>query len=117
MVVGPAFWEIHDFPAGYWRPMPDFFIEFARQQECQIEPDCFKRIIGSQSLDRILVDVTTTIGDDYPNQKAFPSRRHDPQFYDANRWLRTRVVERLIKTASHDWWFPRAALGVIMICP
>ena len=32
VVVGPAIWQLHDYPRDYWRPMPDFFVEFAERE-------------------------------------------------------------------------------------
>lgn len=32
VVVGPTVWQLHDYPADYWRPLPDFFIEFGRRE-------------------------------------------------------------------------------------
>src|SRR5215510_9746413 len=31
VVCGPVVWEIHRYPKDYWRPLPDFFVEFARR--------------------------------------------------------------------------------------
>jgi hypothetical protein len=38
VVSGPAIWELHDYPADFWRPMPGFFAEFARREGLQIVP-------------------------------------------------------------------------------
>lgn len=35
VVAGPIVMNLHDFPADYWRPLPDFYIECARR--CGVE--------------------------------------------------------------------------------
>jgi hypothetical protein len=36
LVVGPVIWPLHDYPADYWQPLPDFFIEFARREGAEV---------------------------------------------------------------------------------
>ena len=36
VVSGPAVWELHDYPADFWRPMPGFFVEFARREGLEV---------------------------------------------------------------------------------
>ena len=39
VVCGPAVWELHDFPRDYWRPLPDFYREFANRQGLVLAED------------------------------------------------------------------------------
>ena len=47
VVSGPAIWELHDYPADYWRPMPGFFLEFARRHGHEIVPGSAMWILES----------------------------------------------------------------------
>ena len=99
LVVTPAVWELHDFPADYWRPMPDFYTEFAAREGVDIVADTFKWITGLQLHD---VDAVGT-----GNQKALPGKASAPW-----RSRYSDAVHKLANTSGRGLYFPYSALGV-----
>ena len=110
VVVGPAFWELHDFPQDLWRPLPDFYVEFARRNDCSVADDAFKWIRGET-----LLDVEALRVHDAPAQKYVPSRVHGRQTYGRPRYFWSRGIHLLFRTMGHDLWFPRLGLGVTLV--
>jgi SAM-dependent methyltransferase len=106
VVAGPTVWELHDFPADYWRPMPDFFLEFARRHDCEIPADGLRWIV----LDR-LIEITTLTRD---GQKLLPSTHTARSVWGPTRALRSRVLHRAAHTVGRDLFFPYVGLGVCL---
>lgn len=102
VVVGPVVWELHDFPADYWRPMPDFFIEFARRHSMEIGE--MQWILGDR-----LVPVSALR--DGP-QKLVPSKGLDALLFGRRKALWSRVVHRAARTTGRHTFFPYSGLGV-----
>jgi len=109
VVVGPAIWQLHDFPADFWRPMPDFFIEFARRSSCTLEPNGLVWLVG----DRLI-----PVGDlSRAGQKLAPSKAVDGQLHGRSRAFWSRLANRLSNSTGRVMHFPEAGLGVVLRAP
>ena len=117
VVCGPAIWELHDFPADYWRPLPDFYLEFARREGCTVEPDSlcwslneFRYLPGRAPRTRILpVDALTRDG-----QKQVPSRLTATTVYGRPRAGVSIGLQRLLNLTGRVTRFPNVGLGVVL---
>ena len=104
IVAGPTVWQLHDFPADYWRPMPDFFLEFARRHGCEVPQDGLRWIV----LDRLVeVDRLTTGG-----QKLLPSTFTARSIWAPTKVVRSKLLHRVGRTFGRDVFFPYVGLGV-----
>lgn len=106
-IAGPTVWQLHDYPADYWRPMPAFFEEFARRHGCRVE------------MRRWLLDGRTMPGDALRDgdQLLLPSWMSAPQLWGSSRWTRSRVVHRLFDTVGRRTPFPLSGYGVVLRPP
>ena len=109
-VAGPVIWEAHDYPHDYWRPMPGFFLEFARREGLDVVPGSPTWLLE----DRLLPFDALRDG----SQHLVPSRRFAPQV-NAHRprslgALLDRGVARL---AGRRWVFPFCGFGVALRLP
>jgi SAM-dependent methyltransferase len=100
-IVTPTVWQIHDFPADYWRPMPDFYFEFARRERQTVE--LMYWIYGNA-----LIPVSELHAG---SQKLLPSK---DSLRQGIREGYSRVVHRLFNTTGRHTFFPYSALGVVM---
>ena len=107
VVVGPAVWELHDFPADYWRPLPDFFLEFARRNRCEVPRDGLKWI----ALDR-LIDVNQLMRG---RQKVLPSSHAARSLWGSSKTLRSKVLHRAGRTFGRELFFPYIGLGACLV--
>lgn len=105
VVVGPAVWQLHDFPRDYWRPMPDFFFEFADRGGHKVVPGSARWLIGDGTLQ---METTTVDG-----QKMLPSS-HLPsgRIMWGRSWQWSRVVHRVFDTVGRRTPFPYCGFGV-----
>jgi SAM-dependent methyltransferase len=102
VVVTPTVWELHDFPKDYWRPLPDFYLDFAERNSCVVrEP---RWIVGG----RIVPWERMMRG----KQKLIPSKNQDIEMHGAWKALRSRLVHRAFGTSGRQSFFPYSALGV-----
>lgn len=107
VVVGPVVWQLHDFPKDYWRPMPDFFIEFARRNGATTPDGTMHWIVGP---DRII-----PIGDLHDgDQKLLPSAHTAARVYGPRHSLWSRAVHKLANTTGRQMFFPFVGLGVCL---
>lgn len=106
VVAGPTVWQLHDFPADFWRPMPDFFIEFAQRHECEIPTGGLQWIV----VDR-LIDVETMRRN---GQKQLPSAHTAPEVWGRSRAVRSRLIHRVAHTTGRDMFFPYVGLGACL---
>jgi SAM-dependent methyltransferase len=104
IVAGPTVWDLHDFPADYWRPMPDFFLEFAQRHDCDIPTEGLRWIVLGR-----LIEVTTLTRD---GQKLLPSVHTARTVWGSARTLRSRLLHRGGHTYGRDLFFPYVGLGV-----
>ncbi len=107
VVVGPAIWNLHDYPRDFWRPLPDFFLEFARRHE-GISVD--ERTMTWLSMERMIPMGDLTVG----TQKAIPSRHDAVKLFGKFRTLRSRIAHKLTNSFARELWFPYVGLGVTL---
>lgn len=101
-VITPTVWQLHDWPADHWRPLPDFYIEFAVRHQLELLDDTFRWIH-----DGCHEPVDTY----YENgQRMMPSRLTGPKSFQRHY---SRVVHRLFRTTGRAAYFPWLALGVV----
>ncbi len=110
-IITPTVWQIHDWPGDYWRPLPDFYIEFARQNKLDIFDEAFCWLYG----DGKMTPVSEMVAD---CQKLLPSREpNGAKLYGSTRLLYSRIVHRALGTIGRDLYYPWSALGVVFRCP
>ncbi|MDP1819639.1 MAG: hypothetical protein Q8K58_07050 [Acidimicrobiales bacterium] len=117
VVCGPAIWELHDFPADYWRPLPDFYLEFARREGCTIEPGTLVWVLNEfryrprqPPRSRLVpVEALTTDG-----QKQVPSRLTAMQVYGRPRTIASVAIQRVLNLNGRVTRFPNVGLGAVL---
>ncbi|HWX46303.1 MAG TPA: hypothetical protein VNY52_13410 [Solirubrobacteraceae bacterium] len=107
VVAGPTVWQLHDFPGDYWRPMPDFFLEFARRNGCTLDIADMRWLVGVALIPLDDLSVGT--------QKLLPSTFNAGRLYGGRRARWSRLVHRAAHTIGRDLFFPYAGLGVCMV--
>ena len=106
IAVGPVVWELHDYPADYWRPLPGFFLEFAHRHGCDVTADGMRWIV----LDRLLDPGPLRHG----TQMLLPSSHTGHQLWGPLKMLRSKLVHRAGFTYGRETFFPYVGLGVCM---
>lgn len=106
-VVTPTVWWVHDFPRDYWRPLPDFYLEFAERHNATVVDEGFQWILDGQ-----LIPVSElSVG----KQKALPGRWPLGEKVFGDRRLRySRLVNGVTRTMARRLVFPPSALGVVI---
>jgi SAM-dependent methyltransferase len=120
VVCGPAIWELHDFPADYWRPMPDFYVEFARREGLSIVPGTlcwvlneFRYLPGRPPATRAIpVDDLVLEG-----QKQVPARLTAAAVYGRGRTVASIALQRALNLTGRVTRFPNVGLGVVLQLP
>lgn len=115
VVLGPAVWELHDFPADYWRPLPDFYLEFARRHRLEIvdmtwviqEFPWWPR--GEPRTVMIPVEDLTA-----GTQKQLPCRLTAERTYGVWRARSSIAIQRALNLTGRSAWFPKTGLGVVL---
>ena len=111
VVVGPAVWQLHDYPKDFWRPMPDFFVEFASRNGLEILDDVFMWIVEGA----ILPVERFSAG----SQKKLPSISRPGVF---ELWGKpyaywSRATHALLRTFGRRTPYPDTGLGVTLKKP
>ncbi len=109
VVVGPAVWQIHDFPHDFWRPLPDFFLEFARREDMETGTESMYYL----SHDRLIPVDELSWGD----QKQLPSKGHAKHLYGRGRAAISRYAHFAFNTYGRELAFPNSGLGVVLRKP
>jgi SAM-dependent methyltransferase len=102
VAVGPAVWQLHDFPKDYWRPLPDFYEEFAVREVYEYLHVFARWIVGGTLVPIAHNDV---------GQKIFPS---GSQLFGEGRWRFSRAVNQLFNTAARQMAFTYVGLGIVL---
>lgn len=118
VVCGPAIWELHDYPADYWRPMPDFFVEFSRRHGCSIATGSFQWVLnewaylpGRPPATRVIpIEELTRDG-----QKQVPSRLTASKVYGRRRAAVSIALQRSLNLTGRVMQFPTVGLGVVLV--
>jgi hypothetical protein len=112
VVVGPSVWELHDYPRDFWRPMPDFFLEFARRHDLELVEEHFCWLLEHH--DRIIpIDTLTTPA----GQKRFPGRDAAVEVFGAFRATASRYIQRGLDLTGRTMHFPQIGIGVVLRKP
>ncbi|HVE47581.1 MAG TPA: methyltransferase domain-containing protein [Acidimicrobiales bacterium] len=111
VVVGPAVWQLHDYPKDYWRPMPDFFLEFGHRNAFEVPFDLMMWIVEEQ-----VIPVSRF---SLQEQKQLPciSRPGVFEVWGKRRAYWSRGVHLLLRTFGGATQFPHAGLGVVIRKP
>lgn len=111
VVVGPAVWQLHDYPKDYWRPMPDFFLEFGPRNGLEVPYDLMMWIVEDQALPVSRFSLE--------DQKQLPciSRPGVFEVWGKPRAYWSRAVHLLFRTFGGATQFPHAGLGVVIRRP
>ena len=111
VVVGPAVWQLHDYPCDYWRPMPDFFLEFARLNDYGVVREAMMWTVAGKivAVDRLSVGT----------QKKLPStsRPGVTEVWGVPRAYWSRAVHMVLRTVGRDTAYPDCGLGVTLKKP
>jgi SAM-dependent methyltransferase len=105
VIITPTFWELHDYPADYWRPLPDFYIEFAKRHGCTLQMP--RWMVQSKLIpwDDLKVGV----------QKYAPSKGHGGALLGSPlRTLWSRIIHRALRTNGREMFFPYSGVGVCL---
>jgi hypothetical protein len=100
VVVSPVVWELHGFPRDYWRPLPDFYEEFAARNGLEITDRSW--IVGDELL---------------PVNARLPGVARGSELWGRGRWLYSRLIHRLANTTGRNTFFPYSAFGVVLRKP
>jgi SAM-dependent methyltransferase len=110
VVSGPAIWELHDYPGDYWRPMPGFFLEFARREGLEVVPGSPTWMVN----DRLIPLEALREGEQY----LAPSPRHSRAIHGrgAGAWVRT--LDRAFRVLGRrQFVFPFCSFGIALRRP
>ncbi len=112
VVVGPAVWQLHDYPRDYWRPMPDFFVEFARRHGVEVAEDHFCWLLEQHERIIPVDELTATDG-----RKQFPGRNTATQVFGPFRATASLYIQRALNLTGRVMHFPQVGLGVVLRKP
>lgn len=111
VVVGPAVWQLHDYPRDFWRPMPDFFVEFASRNRLEVVDDVLMWIVEG----RIAPVERFSVG----AQKKLPSISKPGAFEVWGKpyayW--SRAAQEILRTFGRRTPYPDTGLGVTLRKP
>ena len=99
VVLTPAVWPLHNFPMDAWRPLPNFYEEYARRRALKLRSDSFEYVGHGPVADFRNPDSTY----------AFPPPREP----GLRRWL-DRAVHKVFNTAGRGMFQPSCvAVGAV----
>ncbi len=104
--MGPAVWQLHRYPADYWRPLPDFFLEFAWREGYDIPIDTMYWLVGDT-----IFPVSQMLRND---EMQLPSVSQAKELWGPIRAVRSRVVHRIFNTYGRPLAFPYIGLGLMI---
>jgi SAM-dependent methyltransferase len=110
-VAGPAVWQLHDFPVDCWRPLPDFYTEFARREGLTLIEEHFDWLVYGE-----LYPVSSFI---HEGQKIMPSlgQPAGSSIWGTKKVAWSRAIHKIMRTSGRELAFPYAGLGVAMRRP
>lgn len=104
VVITPTLWHLHDYPKDFWRPLPDFYLEFAARERAQVVPGSMRWLVGGQQLEVEELREGT--------QKMLPSYAVGARLWGVAMWSRSRLVHRIFNTTGRLTPFPQSGIGV-----
>lgn len=106
LIVVPTLWQIHDYPADYWRPMPDFFLEFGRRNGVEVVGDMLWLYNWRmQPINELTVNGQKKLPDEWENSNLTYGR-----WKSRFSWL----VQKGLNTTGRYTPYPKLALALIM---
>lgn len=108
-VVTPAVWQLHDYPADYWRPMPDFYIEYAQRNGLSLPDEGFMWISAAK-----LFPISAFVDG---KQKLLPAYENGSLLWGSRAALWSRAVHKVARTTGRLTPYPLSALGVVFRKP
>lgn len=117
VVLGPAVWQLHDFPRDCWRPLPDFFLLFAERHHMEVVESGFCWVLEEhpwlpwRDVTTRIVPVAALTVD---GQKLLPGRHTATAVWGARRAVPSIVLQRVLNLTGRVWQFPTVALGVVL---
>ena len=109
VVVGPSVWQLHDYPRDYWRPMPDFFLEFALRHRLGVVAEHFCWLMEGNERIIPIDDLTAATG-----QKRFPGRETATEVFGPVRATASRYVQRGLNLTGRAMHFPQVGIAVVL---
>lgn len=111
IVATPVVWQLHDYPRDYWRPMPDFFFEFARRHRFEVPEATAMWLVRGQTYPLADFSIGT--------QKQLPSYSRPGVFriWGRPRAYWSRAVQRLLGTLGTETPYPSTAIGIAILRP
>jgi SAM-dependent methyltransferase len=111
VVIGPVVWQLHDYPRDFWRPMPDFFLEFADRNGLEVVPGALMWTVAG----KLIPVERLSIG----NQKKLPSisRPGVVEVWGAPQAYWSRALHTLLRTFGRETQYPDSGLGVVLRKP
>lgn len=103
VVVTPAVWPLHNFPLDAWRPLPNFYEEYARRRRLQLIEDYFEYV-------------------GFGPVKAFrnpdSTYRLPPPCQTRVRHQYGRIVHKALNTFGRAMFHPsHVAVGAVLVAP
>jgi SAM-dependent methyltransferase len=99
VAVTPAVWPLHDYPYDAWRPLPNFYEEYARRRGLTLHPDFFEYVGFGK--------VAEARNPDGSYRFPRPGR-------SARQWWYSRAVHRVFNTAGRGMFQPsHVAVGCV----
>jgi SAM-dependent methyltransferase len=110
VVCGPAIWELHQYPKDYWRPMPDFFFEFAGRHNSEVV-DMTWLITEVPYFKRRQSTIRSIPFEDLPQ---VPNRRVATEVWSPLRANASIAIQRCLNLTGRVTRFPNVSLGVVL---
>lgn len=99
VIITPTYWPIHNYPIDCWRPLPDFYIEYARRNKYSIVQGTFEYVGYGSVINKISNNI---------NPLPMPG---DNKF----KKLSTRIVNRVFNTYARGMHSAtHIAIGVVL---
>ncbi len=105
-IVTPTVWQLHGFPRDYFRPLPDFYEEYARRHGARIVPDSARWLVA----DQLMRPEDITAG----GELQMPSSVSAEGIWGRSRSLRSRIVHRALNTTGRALTFPYTGYGLVL---
>lgn len=109
VVSTPVIWPIHNFPGDFVRLLPDWYLEFARQNQLMLKPETFCWL-SSFGLKPISSEQNN-------NQVQIPNFLNSGQAKSPIRYWISRFAHRLFNTFGRTHVFPNVAIGAAFQIP
>lgn len=104
VVVSPTVWPLHRFPVDCWRPLPDFYREWAKRNNAVVEDMTWLSLGRSFPVSSLDVD----------GVEHLPSKVVADRLFGRTRAQASRALNRLLDLPARQFHFPYVGLGVVI---